>query len=163
ELLRHQLGAAPAPQTLELVRLIERSGALPLTRAKPVPIAILRPPRLIGRDAEWARLGASQAAGWVTLVQGEPGIGKTRLLGDYAASAAPGAIFLSARPGDARFPYGLLAKIVRTVASRFGEPTTGWVRDELARVAPEFGTPPTHALDALTFQRAIFEALAQWA
>ena len=54
---------------------------------------MLRPPRLIGRDAEWAQLQDAWQAGHAIVVIGEGGLGKTRLIGDLVRANAP-------RPGQ---------------------------------------------------------------
>src|SRR5262249_49400652 len=80
EVLARHLKAQPARETLELARLVEASGVMPLPVAPPRPVAVLRPPRLVGRDAEWKQLQQAWERQRVALVLGEPGIGKTRLL-----------------------------------------------------------------------------------
>ena len=161
QLLTLQLGAEPGGETLELARLIERSGAPQQVQRALIPVAILRPPRLVGRDCEWAQLADGHTAGRVVLVTGEPGIGKTRLIADYAAAAA-GTIIVSARPGDSRIPYALLARMLATLAARFGDPASGWATGEVARVVPEFGAPNAGKVDTVAFQRALSETLAPW-
>jgi DNA-binding SARP family transcriptional activator len=160
--LLQQLGVAPGAETRQLAQLIEHSGALPPLQATPMPIAILRPPRLVERDRERMQLAAALASGRSALVGGEPGIGKTRLLEDHAARVE-GAIVVPARPGDARLPYAVMARTLRALAARFGEPQPGWLRGELARVVPELGTANPGRLDAGAFQRAVADALSAWA
>ena len=160
--LQQQLGLAPGSETLQLARLIEGSGTLPAAAVAPLPIAILRPPRLVGRDAEWARLADALSPGRTVLVSGEPGIGKTRLLEDHAAGVG-GAVVVEARPGDARLPHALIARALRAIAARFGEPEPGWRRGELARVVPELGAANPGRLESAAFHRAVAEALAAWA
>jgi len=71
----------------------------------PVPARVARPPRygFVGRDAERARLSAMWEAATtgergVALLYGEPGIGKTTLVGEMARTAASnGAIVLYGR------------------------------------------------------------------
>jgi len=156
------LAASNGAETRQLAQLIEHSGALPPLPAAPMPIAILRPPRLVGRDRERAQLAAALASGHSTLVGGEPGIGKTRLLEDHAARV-DGAIVVPARPGDARLPYAVMARALRSLAARFGGPQPGWLRGELARVLPELGTANPGRRDAGAFQRAVAESLSAWA
>jgi len=160
--LTQQLGVEPSAETLQLARLIEGSGTLPHPRSAPVPIAIARPPRLVGRDVEWAQLNDALTSRRSIIVVGEPGIGKTRLLSDHCAGVAA-AISVDARPGDARIPYAVIARTLRAAAARFGEPGAGWQRGELARVVPEFGAPCDGRLDAATFTRALCHAFSGWA
>ena len=56
-----------------------------------------------------------------------------------------------------------MARTLRTLAARFGEPQPGGLRGELARVVPELGTAIPGRLDAGAFQRAVAEALSGWA
>ena len=96
-------------------------------------------------------------------MRGEAGIGKTRLLTDFAAHQGA-AVLMAARPGDARVPHALLSRLVRLLAQRTGAPLApmaDWVARELARIAPELGTAPAAPLDALRLQQAVAELLAQ--
>ncbi|MGE5338350.1 MAG: AAA family ATPase, partial [Gemmatimonadota bacterium] len=161
--LKRELGASPGRETLELAQLIERSGALVSAATSPVakPVAMLRPPRLVGREEEWAQLGRAWEGGRVVLISGEPGIGKTRLVGDFAAER-PGAIVVGARPGDARVPYALLARWVRSCVREFGAPADAWVTGELAHIAPELGVPVEAKVDPLRMRQAMLAGLAAW-
>lgn len=161
--LQRELGAAPALETVELVRLIERSGALPSEPSAPRgrALTLLRPPRLVGREPEWQALAAACDAPQATLVRGEPGIGKSRLLADFAA-ARPGAATFGARPGDGRLAYALLARMLAGLSERHGVPTLDWVRVECARLVPDFGAPPTGVLDPLRLRQAVMAAFDGW-
>ncbi len=156
-----EIGVRPGHETVQLAALIERSGELPQATPQPRPAATLRPPRLVGRDHEWRLLAAAAAANQAALILGEPGIGKTRLLGDFAGSEHSSPVF-GGRPGDAALPYALLARIVRGLEQGFGAVSTGWVRDELARIVPEFGAAPATPLAPLRLQQALTQALAAW-
>ena len=132
-MLRRELQVEPGTETEELAELIRNSGApangkrgVLSQQPQPRPVAILRPPRLVGRDAEWEHLKQAHAASRVVLVSGEPGIGKTRLLTDFATSVEQVALF-GARPGDARVPYALLARVIRGLSQQFGPPRIEWV------------------------------------
>lgn len=160
--LNQQLGVEPGAETQQLARLIEASGALPHPQSTPVPIVIARPPRLVGRDAEWAQLNDALASRRSVIVSGDPGIGKTRLLSDHCAGVTA-AISVDARPGDARMPYAVIARTLRAAAARFGEPGAGWQRRELAHVVPEFGASRDGRLDAATFTRALSHVFSGWA
>ena len=99
--LRRELGTDPAAATAELHLAVLRESALPGDSRAPRP----EPRRqvLIGREAELASLEArwlhaGSGAGGLMLVEGEAGIGKTRLLEAAAALAArTGGVSLSAR------------------------------------------------------------------
>jgi DNA-binding SARP family transcriptional activator len=153
EVLARHLKADPAHETLELARLVEASGALPGAAAPPRPVAVLRPPRLVGRDAEWRRLEQAWQAAQIAVVLGEAGIGKTRLLTDFAG-AQRDTLVVGARPGDRRVPYALLARLLRAGLQRYRRPLEPWVRDELARLLPELGALAPDRLEPLRLLRA---------
>ena len=163
--LQAELGASPSGETERLAELIASSGALPHAtphpRHQPTPVSILRPPRLIGRDSEWREIERSCANGTAVLILGEPGIGKTRLLMDFA-SAQDDAPVAGARPGDSHLPYALLARVLRVFVTRIGTPSSDWIRIELARIVPELGGAPIGKLDRLRLQQATNEALNEW-
>ena len=148
QLLKQEVGARPSKETLALLDQIERSEALSTVRARRgVPAAVLRPPRLIGRDAQWANLQAICERHRSIVLIGEPGVGKTRLLADLATvhGAAQGhVVAVSARPGDDRVPYALLSRLLRALLSRPDQPRPAApIAAELARLLPEFGLAPS--------------------
>lgn len=163
--LERELGAEPSAETCELAQLIERSGELPGTSVRRTPTVISRPPLLVGRDREWRALEAAWSAGRVALLSGDAGMGKTRLLGDFAQSRAVPVV--SAGPGDARVPYALLTRLLRAVlqtsveAGREGSAALSTaVRTELGRVLPEIGSAPAGTLNEARFRQAVLDALA---
>ncbi|MBX3600597.1 MAG: AAA family ATPase [Rubrivivax sp.] len=147
--LAREVGAEPGAETRALLAQIRHGGEPPAHGAvAPPPLALLRPPRLVGRDAAWRTIDAARREGRHLLLGGEPGIGKSRLLADYAAKA--GIAVIDARPGDHAVPYAVLARLVDTWRQRFGapaDPDARWavqVLDTLARgavQAPADGTP----------------------
>ena len=139
--LKDDVGATPSVETLDLLAQIERSQALAApTSRRVVPVSVLRPPRLVGRDAEWAVLQAAWERGDAVVIVGEAGMGKTRLVDDLlrAHASAPGrALQASARPGDERVPYALLGRLLRSLLATRTEALADGVQTELARVLPE--------------------------
>ncbi len=111
-LLREALAAEPSPALQQLIDTVRRAEAAPAPVA--IPVAVLRPPRLVGRGREIAALADARAAGRVALVSGEPGLGKSRLLAE-AGAGHPGDRLLGARPGDTAVPYAALARWLRTL------------------------------------------------
>ncbi len=158
ELLKRELNTIPGNETLELAALVESSGALPSPAAIAKPVSVLRPPKLVGRDTEWSELEIAWQHGRLALVCGEPGIGKTRLLGDFVARH-DGAIVIGARPGDERVPFALLARLLRAVTQRFTPILEDWAKAELSRLLPELGAAPESKLQPLRLQRAVSQAL----
>ncbi|MBP6764995.1 MAG: AAA family ATPase, partial [Rubrivivax sp.] len=178
KLLKHEVGARPSAETLALLATVESSSvaAPPPGLADAVPPSVLRPPHMVGRSAELAALAAGWASAQVVAVIAEAGTGKSRLLQEFA-SARPGVVHMSARPGDAGVPFATLARLLRTVMTRphaaalVLEPGT---RQEVARVVPEMGGGAlglglglgmTHGLGGgegqrLVLQRAVAQLLA---
>ncbi len=146
DLLRRHLGAAPGAATRELAELIRAGGVLDKISPKPRPLAALRPPKLIGREAEWRALEMAWQAQQVALVIGEPGIGKSRLLTEFAAARA-GVVIVGSRPDDGRLPHAFLARLLSKLQANYKAPAQDWAKRELARVSPEFESGPTPAGD----------------
>ncbi len=154
--LKHEVGAAPSPETLALLRTIEGSTTAAPAPAS-VPASVLRPPRLIGRDAEWALLQRHWNDAVVVRVEGEGGMGKSRLLAEAAAAWTTGgrrALHVGARPGDAGLPYALMARCLRVLLPLAGELPSG-VRGELARLLPELGEPASSSASPTRFVQAV--------
>jgi DNA-binding SARP family transcriptional activator len=145
-LQRH--GSAPAAATRELALALERRGAItPLHNpaggpvatppgtpvAAALPATLQRPPRLVGRDAEAAGARRALAEGLAVLIEGEAGLGKSRLLAELldaigagaltaastsasASGPAPGpapVLRAAGRPGDAGSPFATLARLLQ--------------------------------------------------
>lgn len=160
DVLQRRLGLAPDPETQQLLALIQSADASPRRAPLPHAVAILRPPRLIGREIEWARLERLCGRRQTGLVIGEPGIGKTRLLADFAGSR--NACLVSILAGDDKLPYAVLARILRALIVRHGQPESAWVTQELARVVPELGVASSSALQPLRLANAASTALQAW-
>ncbi|WP_295821601.1 BTAD domain-containing putative transcriptional regulator [uncultured Deinococcus sp.] len=160
EMLGREFGSAPLPDTAALAREIERGAvAVPPRPVAAPPLATLRPPRLVGREAVWAELDAAWAAGQWIVIEGDPGVGKTRLALDFAASRG-GVLVCAGRPGDAIQPLATTARALRAVTGQLGpDALEPWVRRELSRVLPELApderpAPMTGEADVLRFRQA---------
>ena len=142
KVLKDEVGARPSAETLALLATVEANAAAP--RARPLPAArptLLRPPRLIGREKPWRVLLEAVDAGGVALLEGEAGLGKSRLLGDLANHLDGAAVSLNARPGDAQVPYATLLRLARGLMARGVDPPPA-ARRVLARLLPELGDAP---------------------
>lgn len=141
--LKDEVGARPAAETLALLATIEQAQsplALPAAGRR-VPVAVLRPPRLVGRAGAWQALQAAWAAGHMALVSGEGGLGKTRLATDFAA--AHGVVVLAgARPGDERTAYAAFSRLLRAFPRGLWPALATPLQRELARLLPELGDAP---------------------
>jgi DNA-binding SARP family transcriptional activator len=159
--LQAELRARPGQETRELAQLIERAGELPGVVVRRRPAALARPPVLVGREPQWRQLEEAWEQRRIAVLVGDAGMGKTRLLGDFALHA--GVPLVGARPGDERVPYALLARLLRTLlfpsgaaASKLARP----LRAELARVLPEIGAAPVQPMNEARFRQAVTQALA---
>ncbi|MFP2905614.1 AAA family ATPase, partial [Pyxidicoccus sp. 3LFB2] len=110
---------------------------------------------------------AAWEAGQTIILAGEPGVGKTRLAHDFAASRGTHFV-LEARPGEQNVPYASHVRLVRQLLARMPEPKLEpWVRRELARLLPDLagpeGPPPpmTDEADRSRFLEANCELLYQ--
>lgn len=140
DLLRRELDCDPEPETVALARRIDQGERLPgpLPRgARELPLSMLRPPVLIGREAAWGQLEAAWAAGQTIYVTGAPGVGKTRLAQDFVASKGR-ALYLPGHPGAEQVPYAAAAHNARArLAAAPDVALPDWVRREVSRVLPE--------------------------
>ncbi len=164
--LKHELSARPSAETLELLAQIEQAQLPAPAVRRTVPASVQRPPRLIGRDGEWAQLQAAWARGEAVVLIGEAGMGKTRLLGDLvlADAAAPGRVIqVCARPGDERVPHALLSRLLRGMTAARREPLPPGVEREFARLLPELPQPASadRQTAATATQTATHTAAAQ--
>ncbi|MCP3136608.1 BTAD domain-containing putative transcriptional regulator [Pyxidicoccus xibeiensis] len=169
-LLREELDTTPLPETLALAREIERGPAAskPLHVSRPrLPLSVLRPPVLVGREKEWARMEAAWEAGQIIFLCGAPGVGKTRLAHDFAASRGTYHT-QEGRPGEQHIPYATHVRFSRQMLAKQPDLVLEpWVRREMARLMPELagpeGAPPPmeHEGDRARFLDASCEFLRQ--
>lgn len=162
--LKDEVSAAPSEETLALLRTItaaERSG-----RVAPhvLPAALMQPPRMIGRATELNLVVAAWQGGQVAWVEGEAGMGKSRLLHE-ALGARAGILASAARPGDTAVPYSTLARALRLLCQRVPQVLAERPRLELARLLPEVGvvdaapSAASPAAQRMTLQRGLCELL----
>lgn len=194
-ILEEELGVAPLAETTELYEAI-KGHRLPAPatldpsgfrkpESSPRSAAALPPSRepagmlpLVGRGAELAALirayDRHAAAGYFAAIEGEAGIGKTRLAEEllvYARGRDATAITVRCYEGEASVAYGPIADGLRSVlaqtacADRLDAIPAHWLA-EAARLLPELsllrpGLPPPPPLDAPGGQSRFFEGLRQ--
>lgn len=201
-ILDQELGVAPLEETTELYQTIREnrpSQALakpqrqtPSSKGRGVPLdtpansprAFPRSGRLsdyplVGRSVESdALLQAYEAIGsdgYLMIIEGETGIGKTRLAEEFLAQARTrGATAVSDRcyEGEANLAYAPFVEALRKVFEH-RENDSGWLEDissewmgEAARLLPELratrhGLPDPPPLDSPGAQARFFEAISQ--
>jgi DNA-binding SARP family transcriptional activator len=161
--LDRELAARPSRETETLRATF--GNALAAASAPParrvVPPTVLRPPRLVGREAEWAALQAAWEAAQIAAVLGEAGMGKTRLVTDFARAHGAAAI-VSARPGDERIVYAVATRLLRQLPRQTVLALDAPLRKELARLLPELGeaAPISTEAERARFYNAVAAALA---
>jgi DNA-binding SARP family transcriptional activator len=148
-LLHDELGLTPTANTEALLAPL-RGGAAAAPPPPPVQhVAVAPAPGLslpdplpfVGRDAEVAAMEAAWRAGHTIVIEGEGGVGKTRLALDFAA--AHGAFALAAcRSTDTGVPYASWTRVLRALAGASLTRASlaalpAWAIDELARLVPE--------------------------
>ena len=157
--LLDNLGALPDERTRSLhVRILrsEREGAL----AAAAPVSHDAAGTLIERDAALAALNTARAQGCHIALEGEAGVGKTRLLRhlDDAHALAP----ITIRAGSRHEPYAALSQLLREVQQRHAPCLERSVRIELAGVAPE-AFPDVSPSTAQHAPSRVRTALRAWA
>ena len=156
QLLKDEVGVQPSAATLALLATIDQSA--PVAHSERVrsalPAAVLRPPRLVGRNAELHALQRGLAGGQVVVVVGEAGMGKSRLLQALAA-ARPGVLHSSGRPGDALVPYATLSRALRQLLDGDPAAADAALLRALAPLLPELANPADGA--ALPTQQPLLQ------
>lgn len=139
--LDEEFGLEPDAETLRLYDqvLAARPAAIVKPTRAPMPASLHRPPRTIGRDAELRRALTALGTGKAVVIEGEAGIGKTRLLEELAA-AGRRPLRVAATAADTQWPGRVAGRLV----------------EALIDVAPELQTSP--ALAALRPQWRLEEA-----
>lgn len=151
--LDRELGVAPLPETTELYDSIS-AGTAP----RPQPARSPRAPEelsMVGRDVELGRIldayDRVAERGRVVVIDGESGVGKTRLAQEAIARLrANGAAVVLARPraGEQGLAYGVIATLLREAIAAAGpDAVPEGVRGDAARLLPELGPPPASSLD----------------
>lgn len=132
--VRENLGVEPASETVMLAAEL-RNARAPTPVIKPGAIA---GGAIVGREREWAQLEAAWNAGKFAFIVGEPGVGKTRLALEFAASKGLYRL-IECGPSDATAPYALFTRYLRKSLPRAPlQHMTKWVRLELVRLVPEY-------------------------
>jgi predicted ATPase/DNA-binding SARP family transcriptional activator len=193
-ILWQELGVSPLPETSRLFEGI-KANQLPETpklwRREAAQVAIAPPlsrvgqfaaseeTNLVGREQEWQALllglqAAANGKGWFIALQGEAGIGKTRLARDFAFYARQqGSIVLwaSCFQGEANLAYGPFLEIFQTALrspdaqNRLGS-LAPQLLSEASRLLPEVvtlagGVPSPAANDSPGAQTRFLDALRQ--
>jgi DNA-binding SARP family transcriptional activator len=177
ELLAQELGLEPMAETQAVAESLRGlpvaatpkaspASALEATAAtaadlagRPVVLPTLLP--LVGREDEvreleawWLRGGG--ACGGIAFLEGEGGIGKTRLASEFLAAHGAYA-HVACRPGDRAVPYAALARALRTLGAESGQalPVDAWAQAELAPLLAHRAPAPTSRSDRARLHQAL--------
>ncbi len=159
--LSEELGVAPLEETATLHAQVS-DGTLEPQVSEPVPAPARSQPaeppdelRLAGRDSELGALLDAHAGarpdGRLAIIEGEAGIGKTRLASELIRRArAAGAVVLEARCHDdeAGLPYGPMVELLRAAArdgGRWHESVPAQRLADAALLLPELADLATEA------------------
>lgn len=146
DMLAADYGARPSAASETLAALLRTSdaahaapphaGAARVAPARTtLPLALQRPPLLVGRAGERQAVLQHLADGRAVLLEGEAGLGKSRLLSELIAGVS-GALSAAGRPGDAGAPYATLVRLLRPLLDDRVATLTAATRDTLVRIAP---------------------------
>ena len=192
-ILSQELEVAPLEETVELYETIRDNRFLvdgtslgqsvvfnaARMSPSPVPSPVVAAYALVGRSRELATLTQAYdsvgESGLFVVIEGEAGIGKTRLAEEFLARArAGGAVTIKARcyEGESDLSYGPFVEGLRSALR--GSGPTSWLEDlspnllaEVARLLPEVtdrqpDIPEIPPLEGLGAQSRFFEAMAQF-
>lgn len=135
-----------------------RRAALP--RKAPMPVGLMRPPLLIGRDAAWAAMDRAWAARRPFIVVGEEGLGKSRLVEEFLHDHG-GGLLVQSDPRSERAPYATLGVLLGRVVERLGL-TLDEVPDALAGIlGPRSDRRPESPVDEVAVRQAAQDLLKQ--
>ena len=189
-LLRDELGVAPGPQVqAEFDRMLKAENAAPAPAPTPTPARTPQPTPIaddahaffatrsgapfVGRRNELERLQrhfelAAEGRRQLVLLEGEPGIGKTRLALQFMAECeAAGALALYGRcDAETLTPYQPFVEVLRRYVARSSPDRLAPWKAELGRVVPELAsgdTRPPEAAERYRLFDAASEVLAELA
>ena len=168
--LDRELGVRPLSETTELYNAVNEGRSPAVTAPVPAVAAPAQP--LVGRERQWARLTELHAGiaadGRMAAIEGESGVGKTRLAEELVAAlrrrGAPG-IAARASAGERGLAYGVVAQLLRAALELDAAAPPAHAAEEAARLLPELGHPPATSLDdpgaRLRFLEAVGQLLAR--
>ena len=152
--LDRELGVSPLAETTELYNTISGGTSTAVTATVEEPSRADELP-LVARENELEQLiGAYQRVaaeeGMVAVIEGESGVGKTRLAeAALARLSRSGAQVIVARPhpGEQGLAYGVVAAVLREAIGAAAGEIPDPLRGDAARLLPELGVPPSTSLE----------------
>jgi DNA-binding SARP family transcriptional activator/predicted ATPase len=155
--LERELGVAPLPETTRLYEAITQGDdRVSPRRQVAVPPAARGGYPLVGRERERERLldayGSIRSEGLVIVIEGEAGIGKSRLAEElitHARDKDATVVRTRCHEGEAGIAYAVIGEILQQLPSRQVMKASEAALLEAARLVPELATdgPPVPASD----------------
>ncbi len=140
-ILRRDVGLAPLPETVALAERIRSGESCETEILDAVSSQHHFAPPLMGRESVWAQL---ETAAKFTLVLGEPGVGKTRLVQDFARAHGQ-CLTLRGIEGSSGTPFYAVAETIREASAELHDLEEIW-KLEVLRLIPEL--EPQRAIKA---------------
>jgi DNA-binding SARP family transcriptional activator len=171
-ILHRELGVTPIEATTALYRAIREGAAeapAPAEAADAHGPAEPHGHTLVGRDEEWRALVDAYRAvgpdGLLVVIEGEVGIGKTRLaseLGSWARAQGAVAVGVRCFEHEAGLAFGAAIELARgALREGSAEAIDAGAAAEAARLLPELGVPPTPSLEDPGAQARFFDGLVR--
>lgn len=169
-ILHRELGVSPTEETTSAYHAVREGGTTAAEPAPPGRGPDARAHPLVGRDRELAALLDAYAqvgdAGRLAVLDGETGIGKTRLADELTARVrAGGGVAATARgvEGESELAFGCAIELVRSALREGDAGAVGAAAAaETARLVPELGAPPTPTLDGPGAQARFLDGVARF-
>jgi predicted ATPase len=165
--LDRELGVRPLEETTALYHAVlegESPGAVAVPEAPPHAADGAMLP-FVGRVEACGALAAAAAEtcphGRLVVVEGEPGIGKSRLVEEALARIdADRPVSVRCFQEEAGLPYGLAVQLARGALDRLGpQAPAPWWAGEVARLVPELGPADPAALTSVAAQARFHDAV----
>ena len=158
-ILDEELGVPPLPETTELNDAILEDDIPPAPSAGRRVTAAPHQPRLpvespmiplVGRESDLILINGAMTPGAVLAIEGEAGIGKTRLLEELVTSLDE-PVLVQAYQGEAGLAYGLIREAIEHAVRAGGEARLAGVSPDAlgqaARLFPDLAPVPLPPLD----------------
>jgi DNA-binding SARP family transcriptional activator len=169
--LHRELGVSPTEETTAAYHAVREGVARTAVPSDPAPVGggTRAPLPFVGRGRQWAALRDRYAAvgpdGGLVVLEGEAGIGKTRLaleLVAWARAEGGAATSVACVEEEAGLAYGCAIELLRG-AAREGDPSavSSDAAAEAARLVPELGIPQTPTLDGPGAQARFLDGVAR--
>jgi DNA-binding SARP family transcriptional activator len=145
EMLATEYNTRPSAASEQLAAALQASvrantdaaiaGNAVVPRQQILPVVLKRPPQLVGREVERRLVLQHWAEGRAVLLEGEAGLGKSRLMAEFLAGDRS-TLFAAGRPGDAGAPYATLERLLRPLLADGAAALDAATRETLAHIAP---------------------------